>query len=367
MDNSSASPMDIYRETMGMSLVDRFTVLTSIGDECIQEDELWFLLKRKATPVCYVWFEPSTPMNITEGILKAIYVNKMVKAGFTVKVMIADLFALIYKYGYNLDQVRTVGSYNIEMWKAAGMDLERVELVWFSDELNHHPANYWPLAFDVSRKSTVDQIARCCSIMESFLPDLLPGAELLYPCLQIAAILSQKADMWLFSTDQRDASMIARSYAENIKGQNKPIILLHNMLPSLLEKPELQRRGDPARTVFMEDGADILSFKMEKAFCPPKLALGNPCLEYIKYVIFPLFGKFEVVQEEMDGGTKTFSSMEELVVDYESGVVDSANVKLAFEKSLNKILQPVHDYFWDNKGAMALFCSLKEYQRARRE
>lgn len=31
--------------------------------------------------------------------------------------------------------------------------------------------------------------------------------------------------------------------------------------------------------------------------------------------------------------------MEELILGYESGVVDSANVKLAFEMALNKILQ----------------------------
>jgi hypothetical protein len=36
---------------------------------------------------------------------------------------------------------------------------------------------------------------------------------------------------------------------------------------------------------------------MVRAFCPPKVDKGNPCLEYVKYVIFPWFGKFEVVRE----------------------------------------------------------------------
>jgi len=67
MDNSAVSAMDLYRHTRGMSLVDRFTVLTNTGDECIREVELWFLLKRKTTPVCYVWFEPSPKMSIDEG------------------------------------------------------------------------------------------------------------------------------------------------------------------------------------------------------------------------------------------------------------------------------------------------------------
>ncbi|EES07272.1 hypothetical protein BDA96_04G256000 [Sorghum bicolor] len=193
MDNSAVSAMDLYRHTRGMSLVDRFTVLTNTGDECIREVELWFLLKRKTTPVCYVWFEPSPKMSIDEGIMKTIYVNKIVKAGCTVKILMADLFAVCYKSGsYNLDQVRTIGSYNIEMWRAAGMDLERVQPVWLSDELNHHPSDYWPLALDISTKSTVDQMARCRVDLESFGPEILSGAELFYPCLQIAVILVQK-------------------------------------------------------------------------------------------------------------------------------------------------------------------------------
>jgi hypothetical protein len=52
--------------------------------------------------------------------------------------------------------------------------------------------------------------------------------------------------------------------------------------------------------IFQED----ICFKMEKAFCPPKLAEGNPCLEYIKYIILPWFGMFEVVQKKGNGGKK---------------------------------------------------------------
>lgn len=43
---------------MKMSYDDKFAVLRSMGEECIYEDELRLLLKKKAAPVCYVWFEP---------------------------------------------------------------------------------------------------------------------------------------------------------------------------------------------------------------------------------------------------------------------------------------------------------------------
>ena len=38
------------------------------------------LLKNKSSPVCYDGFEPSGRMNIAQGILRVVNVNKLVKA-----------------------------------------------------------------------------------------------------------------------------------------------------------------------------------------------------------------------------------------------------------------------------------------------
>jgi hypothetical protein len=37
-----------------------------------------------------------------------------------------------------------------------------------------------------------------------------------------------------------------------------------------------------------------VSTKIRKAYCPPKVVAGNPCLEYVKYIVMPWFGAFEV-------------------------------------------------------------------------
>ncbi|XP_051196763.2 tyrosine--tRNA ligase 1, cytoplasmic [Lolium perenne] len=173
---------------MKTSSDDRFAVLRSIGEEFIYEDELRLLLKRKSAPICYVWFEPSPMMDVEQGIMKTIYVNKMVKAGFTVKILMADWFLQRhYKIGTDLKKIRTIGYYNIEMWKAAGMDLGRVQLVWLSDELNHHSVDYWPLAVEVSRKYTMNIMAGFCWNKAPYGPQRLPAAEIVYPCMQVAA------------------------------------------------------------------------------------------------------------------------------------------------------------------------------------
>uniref|UniRef100_A0A0A8YQU2 TIDP3108 n=1 Tax=Arundo donax TaxID=35708 RepID=A0A0A8YQU2_ARUDO len=341
---------------------DRFAVLRSIGKECIHEDELRLLLKKKTDPTCYIWFEPSPMMDIEQGIMKTIYVNKMVTAGCTVKILMADWFLQRHpKIGSNLNKIRAIGCYNIAMWKAAGMYLDRVEVVWLSDELNHHAGDYWPLAMDVARKYTMKRMARYCVYTVPYGPERLPAAEIIYPCMQVAAVLCQKlqVDIWLFSMDQREIILLAKDYCEDINRENRSTILLHCMLPNLLEDPEFQDERDPGRTIFMLDEEDDVNEKIISAFCPPKESVRNPCLEYIKSVVLPWFGKFEVVQKEGNGSNKTYSSMEELNVDYESGDLDSSDLKLAFGKAINEILEVVGEYFRSNTEAQALITARK--------
>lgn len=44
--------------------------------------------------------------------------------------------------------------------------------------------------------------------------------------------------------------------------------------------------------------------KINDAFCPLQKVEGNPCLEYIKYLIFPWFDEFVVERTEHHGGDK---------------------------------------------------------------
>jgi tyrosyl-tRNA synthetase len=98
---------------------------------------------------------------IFQGISKTMYVNNMVKAGCTVKILIADWFAQMdNKIGSDLNKIRTIGYYNIEVWKAVGMDLDSVECVWLSDVMNCHAASIWPLVMDIGQKITLGGMKR---------------------------------------------------------------------------------------------------------------------------------------------------------------------------------------------------------------
>lgn len=167
-----------------------------------------------------------------QGIVKTLCVNKMVKSGCKVKILMTDWFAQMnHNIGGSLNKMQTIGLYNIEVWKAAGMALDSVELVWLSDEINRHADEFWLLAMDVSRRTTVRRIkryilvwiilvfnvyfhletfkfehqmeehlnmqvisflftCRCYGSRDPF--DLFTAADVFYPSLQCATILFQK-------------------------------------------------------------------------------------------------------------------------------------------------------------------------------
>ncbi|KAL3753140.1 hypothetical protein ACJRO7_000526 [Eucalyptus globulus] len=118
-----------------MSSEERFRIVRSVGEECIQEDELLNLLTKKPQPICYDGFEPSGRMHIAQGVMKTISVNKMTSAGCKVKILMADWFA--------------------QMNKKMGGDLEKIQNCWtlhdgnMEKRINSRGGEYWPLVLDI--------------------------------------------------------------------------------------------------------------------------------------------------------------------------------------------------------------------------
>jgi len=73
-----------------MDIEDRLKLIKEVGEEIIQEDELKKLLESGEKLIAYDGFEPSGQIHIAQGILRAINVNKMIKAGVKFKMLVAD-------------------------------------------------------------------------------------------------------------------------------------------------------------------------------------------------------------------------------------------------------------------------------------
>lgn len=353
----------------GLTIHQRIDLIMSVGEECHTEDGLRSLLEKKPTaPVCYDGFEPSGRMHIAQGIQKSINVNKLTKAGCTFVFWVADWFAqLNNKMAGDLKKIRVVGQYFIEVWKACGMDMEHVNFLWASDEINKRPNEYWSRVMNIATLNSVSRIKRCCTIMGRGDGDELSAAQIMYPCMQCADIFFLKADICQLGMDQRKVNMLAREYCEQTKPKikNKPIILSHHMMPGLKQGQEKMSKSDPTSAIYMEDSVQEVNAKIKGAFCPEAIVDGNPILEYLKYIIFPKLGSLEILRSDDNGGNKTFATYEELEQDFASGALHPGDLKPAVSKAINAMLQPVRDHFKNDPDARKLLDQVKRYKTTR--
>lgn len=347
----------------GMTVDERFRLVRSIGEECIQDDELRVLLKKKPEIICYDGFEPSGRMHIAQGVMKALNVNKLTRAGCTFKFWVADWFALMNnKMGGDLKKIQNVGKYMVEVWKAVGMDMERVQFLSSSEEINKQSHVYWPLVIDIARKNTLSRITRCSQIMGRSESEELAASQIFYPCMQCADIFFLKADICQLGMDQRKVNMLAREYCDSIKRKNKPIILSHHMMPGLKQGQEKMSKSDPDSAIFMEDAELEVNTKIKKAYCPPGEVSANPCLAYIRHIVLPWFGEFTVGRSEANGGPATYTEYEALEADYVSGALHPGDLKPSLAKAINTMLQPVRDHFAKDVEAQKLLKLVRGYK-----
>ena len=162
-----------------MDIETRMNLIRQVGEEIITEQDLQNLLEEKKRPVAYDGFEPSGHLHIAQGIMRAINVNKMTKAGCNFKMWVADWFGWANnKMGGDLGKIQTVGKYQIEVWKACGMDMDNVEFLWTSDAVKGD--DYWKIVMQVARNTTVKRLLRCSQIMGRTESDAQQGSQILF-------------------------------------------------------------------------------------------------------------------------------------------------------------------------------------------
>lgn len=249
------------------------------------------LLARKDQFRCYDGFEPSGRMHIAQGIMKSINVNKITASGGIFIFWIADWFALLNnKMGGDLNKIRVVGRYFVEVWKAAGMNLQNVQFLWASDEINKRADEYWSIVIDISRRFNINRIKKCGQIMGRAESDEMPTSQMMYPCMQCADIFFLKADVCQLGLDQRKVNVLAKEYCDAIHREEKPVIVSHHMLSGLKEGQAKMSKSDPDSAIFMEDTRADVDRKIKKSYAPPGIVAGNPILDYCESIIFPSFG-----------------------------------------------------------------------------
>jgi len=356
----------------------RFDLVRSVGEECQAERELWGVLRRtrkffKRDFICYDGFEPSGRMHIAQGVFKAVNVNKCTSAGGVFIFWVADWFALMNdKMGGDLEKIKTVGQYFIEVWKATGMDMSKVEFRWSSDDINNNASEYWGQSLDIARKTTLARVKKCCQIMGRS-EEKLTAAQIMYPVMQATDIFFLKADICQLGVDQRKVNMLARDYCD-IVGRRKPVVLSHHMLYGLAQGQAKMSKSNPDSAIFMEDTPEDVERKIRKAYCPrvPEAAarssdveamqlvqdeLMNPCLDYLQHI---LFGQPDYT---FSANGKAYTRYEDAKAAFLSGEISETTLKDRLIEEINKLLDPVRAHFASDPFAKDLLTKITEWKK----
>jgi tyrosyl-tRNA synthetase len=347
-----------------MDIDAKLGLIRQVGEEIVTEPELRTLLETKDHPVAYDGFEPSGSIHLGQGVLRAINVGKMLKAGVRFKMLVADWHGWANnKMGGDLDRIQTVGKYFIEVWKACGLDTDKVEFVWGNDLVSKR--EYWKTVMQVARNTTVKRVIRCGQIMGRQEDEVLQSSQILYPCMQCADVFELGADITQLGMDQRKVNVLAREVGPRL-GFWKPVIISHHMLmglgaPSSQEKDAVERaielkmsKSKPDNAIFMTDSEADIRRKIGKAYCPEKQVSDNPILEYSKHIVFERFQEMKIERPAKFGGDLKFVSYDELMKSYSAGELHPMDLKAAVGMYVNDVVKPVRDHFEKNKKAKEL-------------
>lgn len=378
-----------------MTTDDKLKLVREVGEEIIQEEELKKLLESGEELTAYDGFEPSGQIHIAQGLLRAINVNKMTKAGIKFKMWVADWNAMANnKMGGDLDKIQTVGKYFIEVWKACGMDMTKVEFHWASEMAKN--SDYWKLVVQVGKSNALKRFVRTAEMMgreESL--DNLTGAHIIYSCMQVADIFMLGAKITQLGMDQRKLNMLAREIGPQL-GFWKPVVVSHHMLMGLGKPPTdignqisavngpttddrplktqsamtraialKMSKSHPDSAIFMTDTTEDIKRKLNKAWCLEGEVKDNPVLEYCKYIIFESVDSMTIVRPEKFGGNLTVTSYEDLENKFAAKEIHPQDLKVSVASELDKLLQPVREHFEKNEEAKKLLERVISFQVTR--
>ena len=349
-----------------MNVEERIALVKQVGEEIVTEQDLKTLFESKKKPVAYDGFEPSGKIHVAQGLMRAYNVNKMTQAGCEFKMLVADWHAWANnKLGGDLEAIQKCGDYFIEVWKAAGMNLEHVEFVRVSDYVEDE--DYWKKVMQVARHSTLQRIIRTTQIMGRSEKDTLQASQVLYPCMQAADIFQLKADICQLGMDQRKVNILAREIGPKI-GYYAPVAVHHHMLMGLGEPPKGEAdateraiamkmsKSRPDTAIFVTDSTEEVKRKLSKAYCPAKEVKENPVLEYAKYLVFEGTDSMTIKRPEKFGGDTEYNSYQELEAAFVEGKVHPMDLKNSVADELNELLEPIRKHFSKGKPA-----DLKEF------
>lgn len=327
---------------MVASVEERFRLIARNTEEIVTESELKELLKKKEKPVVYL----GTAITGRPHLAYFLWVLKLsdfLKAGFKVKILLADLHGALdgtpwvildKRYDY-YEKIIPL------MFEAIGVDLKNLEFVKGS-EFELKP-EYMYDVLQVSSLASIHDLKKAASEVVKF-GDNPKLSGFVYPIMQMIDEQYLGADVQYGGADQRKIFMFAREYHKKI-GYRPRVEVMTPIIPGLVGK-KMSASDEKSKIDLLDDESTIRN-KIQNAEC----VAGNPdngMMAFLKYVIMTIKQdnreKFTVKRSKEHGGDKTYRSYEEIEKDFRDKKLHPLDLKNAVSEEIINILRPIHKH-----------------------
>ena len=318
------------------SLDKRIDLIKRNTSEIIGEEELKKLLEKKK-PIIY-WGTAPTGRPHVGYFLPMLKIADLLRAGFKVKILLADLHASLDNVPWNILEKR----YNYYkkvipmMVQSIGVDIKDLEIIKGSD-FQLKPE----YMFDVLRMSSFvsvhDSNKAASEVVKHGDNPKLSG--LLYPIMQAVDEQYLSADAQLGGTDQRKIMVLARENLPKI-GYEYRVEIMHPLIPGLIGK-KMSSSDEKSKIDLLDDEKSVYE-KLNNAECVSGDS-DNGLLAFTKYVIMTIKNdnneKFVVEREKKYGGNLEFSDYKNLEKSFIEKKLHPQDLKNAVAKEINFLLR----------------------------
>jgi tyrosyl-tRNA synthetase len=337
-------------------VVKRFNLITRNLQEKLEGSEhlLVQLLKNK-NPVIYWGTAPT-------GRIHAGYFCPMLKladyleANCNVIVLLADLHAFLDSMKSPLEKVKMRSIYYqtmiTQMLIRLGVDISKLQFVLGS-------------SYQQSKEFTIDLFKMAnrtkVSVAKTAGAEIVKQTEdpylgsLLYPIMQALDEEHLGVDFFFGGIDQRKTAAYARDMVCPELKYKKRGYLFNPMIAGLSaeknetgEKHKMSSSENVGKLDLLDTSKEI-NKKVSKAYCLEGDIMDNTPLQLCKNLIFPLLERlnidFTITRDEKYGGNIVYKTYSELETDFASKALHPMDLKLGLSENINKILDPIREFF----------------------
>jgi len=325
-----------------MSPEEKLQLIKRNTQEIITEEELIKLLKTKKKPTVYLGTAATGRPHIGY-LVWAIKMSDFLKAGFHVKVLLADLHGALDGTPWPLLEKRYKYYEKVIplLFKAIGTDIKELEIVKGSDFQMSKKYYFDMLKF--STEVSINDCKRAAAEVVKF-GDNPKLCGLIYPIMQALDEVYLKADIQYGGVDQRKILMFAREFLPKV-GYKQRIEVMTPLIPGLIGAK--MSASDPKSKIDLADDEKDVNDKIKNAYCEQGIVQDNGVLAFMKYVIMVVKQdngeKLIIERPEKFGGNLEFNSYEEIEEAYTSKKLHPLDLKNAAAKEINKLLKPFRD------------------------